>query len=60
MMYDDEMRKLVPADLIGKEDTLFCNLDDLYSFHSGIFLPILQTCIFDVEKVASLFQEHVS
>lgn len=58
-MYDEHMKTLVPEDLVGKEDILFCNIDDLCKFHGDRFLPELSSYIFDVGKVADLFVKQV-
>lgn len=53
------MKAIVPNELVGKEDILFCNLDDLYYFHGEKFLPELCSYILDVGKVANLFVKQV-
>ncbi len=59
MIYDEQMKKLVPDELIGKENILFCNVDELCRFHGDIFLPQLSSFIVDVGKVARLFLTQV-
>lgn len=59
MMYDEEMRSIVPEELISKEDILFCNVEELCNFHERIFLPELSSFILNVEKVAELFMKQV-
>jgi len=38
---------------------LFCNLDEIYSFHSKIFLPDLSNCIQTTELVGLCFIQRV-
>lgn len=58
-MVSDEMASLVPPGLEGKEDVLFGNLNELYSFHSDIFLKDLENCISTTELVALCFVQRV-
>lgn len=59
MMSDEQMKSLVPEELFGKENILFCNIEELCKFHGDRFLPELSSCIFDVNKVANLFLKEV-
>lgn len=59
MLYDEHMKTIVPVELVGKEDVLFCNLDELHKFHGEKFLPDLCSYILDVGKVANLFIQQV-
>lgn len=56
----DEMATLVPPALHGKEDVLFGNLNELYTFHSEVFLKDLENCISTTELVALCFVQRVS
>lgn len=58
-MVSDEMASLVPPGLEGKEDVLFGNLNELYSFHNDTFLKDLETCISTTELVALCFVQRV-
>lgn len=58
-MVSDEMASLVPPGLEGKEDVLFGNLNELYSFHNDIFLKDLENCISTTELVALCFVQRV-
>ncbi len=53
------MASLVPPGLEGKEDVLFGNLNELYSFHNDIFLKDLENCISTTELVALCFVQRV-
>lgn len=59
-MQSEEMVHLVPASLQGKEEVLFGNLDELYKFHSEVFLKDLENCISTTELVALCFVQRVS
>lgn len=59
-MHSEEMIHLVPASLQGKEDILFGNLHELYTFHNEIFLKDLENCISTTELVALCFVQRVS
>lgn len=59
-MLSEEMMHLVPASLQGKEDILFGNLHELYTFHNEIFLKDLENCISTTELVALCFVQRVS
>lgn len=59
-MESPEMKSLIPAELVGKSDILFGNLDDLYVFHNDTFLRDLQNCISTTELVALCFTHWVS
>lgn len=54
------MIHLVPASLQGKEDILFGNLHELYTFHNDVFLKDLENCISTTELVALCFVQRVS
>lgn len=58
-MNSEEMAHLVPPGLQGKADLLFGNLNELYSFHSDIFLKDLENCISTTELVALCFVQKV-
>lgn len=53
------MASLVPPGLSGKEDVLFGNLNELYTFHSDVFLKDLENCISTTELVALCFVQRV-
>ncbi|XP_004525940.1 guanine nucleotide exchange factor DBS isoform X6 [Ceratitis capitata] len=57
-MLSEEMMHLVPASLQGKEDILFGNLHELYTFHNEIFLKDLENCISTTELVALCFVQR--
>lgn len=59
-MLSEEMAPLVPPGLQGKEDVLFGNLHELFTFHSDIFLKDLENCISTTELVALCFVQRVS
>lgn len=59
-MHSEEMIHLVPASLQGKEDILFGNLHELYTFHNDVFLKDLENCISTTELVALCFVQRVS
>ncbi|KAH8371036.1 hypothetical protein KR093_005956 [Drosophila rubida] len=59
-MQSDELMHLVPASLQGKEDILFGNLHELYTFHNEVFLKDLENCISTTELVALCFVQRVS
>lgn len=58
-MYDDDIKSQVPEELFGKENILFCNIEELCNFHGEIFLPQLSSSILDISKVAALFVARV-
>lgn len=58
-MRSEEMASLVPPGLHGKEDVLFGNLNELYTFHSDVFLKDLENCISTTELVALCFVQRV-
>ncbi|XP_065216565.1 guanine nucleotide exchange factor DBS-like isoform X2 [Planococcus citri] len=58
MLTDVQMKSIVPNEFVGKEDTLFCNLEELHQFHGDKFLPELSSFILDVGKVANLFVDQ--
>lgn len=57
-MLSDDMAALVPPGLQGKEDILFGNLHELYTFHSEVFLKDLENCISTTELVALCFVQR--
>lgn len=59
-IHSEEMASLVPPGLLGKEDILFGNLNELYTFHSEVFLKDLENCISTTELVALCFVQRVS
>lgn len=59
-MVSDELSSLVPPGLQGKDDILFGNLYELYTFHSETFLKDLENCISTTELVALCFVQRVS
>lgn len=52
------MASLVPPGLQGKDEVLFGNLHELYTFHSEIFLKDLENCISTTELVALCFVQR--
>ncbi|KAH8320305.1 hypothetical protein KR074_003074, partial [Drosophila pseudoananassae] len=54
----DEFMHLAPVSLFGKEDILFGNLNELYSFHNEVFLKDLENCISTTELVALCFVQR--
>lgn len=59
-MDSPEMKPLIPAELVGKSDVLFGNLQEIYTFHNDTFLKDLQNCISTTELVALCFTHRVS
>ncbi|XP_031630381.1 guanine nucleotide exchange factor DBS isoform X3 [Contarinia nasturtii] len=57
-IHSEEMASLVPPGLHGKEDILFGNLNELYTFHSEVFLKDLENCISTTELVALCFVQR--
>ncbi|XP_030369624.1 guanine nucleotide exchange factor DBS isoform X2 [Scaptodrosophila lebanonensis] len=57
-MQSEELMHLVPASLQGKEEVLFGNLHELYTFHNEIFLKDLENCISTTELVALCFVQR--
>ncbi|XP_067631949.1 uncharacterized protein [Eurosta solidaginis] len=57
-MLSEEMMHLVPASLQGKEDILFGNLHELFTFHNDVFLKDLENCISTTELVALCFVQR--
>ncbi|XP_071036911.1 guanine nucleotide exchange factor DBS isoform X2 [Parasteatoda tepidariorum] len=56
--YKNEMSNAaaqVPSSLYGKADILFGNMEDIYSFHSNVFLKDLQACSSTPELVGHCF-----
>ncbi|KAG8195514.1 hypothetical protein JTE90_019503 [Oedothorax gibbosus] len=54
-MTNSAMKDLVPSTLYGKADILFGNMEDIYSFHSNVFLRDLQACSSTPELVGHCF-----
>lgn len=59
-MQSDELMHLVPASLQGKEEILFGNLHELFTFHNDVFLKDLENCISTTELVALCFVQRVN
>ncbi|EDW01431.1 GH21435 [Drosophila grimshawi] len=57
-MQSDELMHLVPPSLQGKEEILFGNLHELYTFHNEVFLKDLENCISTTELVALCFVQR--
>lgn len=55
----EEMQQFLPPGLLDKIDILFGNLDELYNFHSDIFLKDLENCISTTDLVALCFIQRV-
>jgi hypothetical protein len=53
------MQSLVPPALVGKADVLFGNLEEIFNFHSEVFLQDLENCITNTELVALCFTQRV-
>ncbi|XP_054708751.1 LOW QUALITY PROTEIN: guanine nucleotide exchange factor DBS-like [Uloborus diversus] len=49
------LRDLVPAVLFDEKETLFGNMEDIYAFHSNIFLTDLEGCSSTPELVGKCF-----
>ncbi|XP_041631623.1 uncharacterized protein [Drosophila kikkawai] len=54
----EELAHLTPPSLQGKEDILFGNLHELFTFHNQIFLKDLENCISTTELVALCFVQR--
>ncbi|XP_034141219.1 uncharacterized protein LOC117591927 isoform X9 [Drosophila guanche] len=54
----EDLSHLAPPSLNGKEDILFGNLHELYTFHNDIFLKDLENCISTTELVALCFVQR--
>ncbi|XP_041450328.1 guanine nucleotide exchange factor DBS isoform X8 [Drosophila obscura] len=54
----EDLLHLAPPSLNGKEDILFGNLHELYTFHNDIFLKDLENCISTTELVALCFVQR--
>jgi len=50
---------MVPAGLQGNADILFGNLQEIYTFHSDVFLKDLENSICLTELVALCFVQRV-
>ena len=50
IIFNDDLILLVPS-CPGKKVTLFANMQELYEFHVNEFLPALESCGDDAEKV---------
>ncbi|XP_020815342.1 guanine nucleotide exchange factor DBS-like [Drosophila serrata] len=57
-MKSEEFTHLTPSSLQGKEDILFGNLHELFTFHNQIFLKDLENCISTTELVALCFVQR--
>lgn len=57
-MYSGDLASLVPPALQGQEEVLFGNLQELYTFHSEVFLKDLENCISTTELVALCFVQR--
>ncbi|XP_065576219.1 guanine nucleotide exchange factor DBS-like isoform X3 [Artemia franciscana] len=58
--YKDELISLenqqkIPLTLLGKEEVLFGNLEQIHDFHSNIFLPDLEHFIEDPQMISQCF-----
>lgn len=58
-LLSEEMQSMVPAGLQGNADILFGNLQEIYTFHSGVFLTDLEESISVTELVALCFVQRV-
>lgn len=56
----EDMKQLLPAGVTDKFSVIFGNLDELYNFHSEIFLKDLENCIMSTDLVALCFVQKVS
>ncbi|XP_017148485.1 rhoGEF domain-containing protein gxcJ isoform X8 [Drosophila miranda] len=54
----EDLLHLAPPSLNGKEDILFGNLHELYTFHNDVFLKDLENCISTTELVALCFVQR--
>lgn len=54
------MQSMIPDGLRGNADVLFGNLNEIYTFHSEIFLKDLENSIRVTELVALCFVQRVS
>jgi hypothetical protein len=57
-LQSSEMQSLVPSALVGKVDVLFGNLEEIFNFHSEVFLRDLENCIPNTELVALCFTQR--
>ncbi|XP_015038992.1 guanine nucleotide exchange factor DBS isoform X4 [Drosophila pseudoobscura] len=57
-MKSEDLLHLAPPSLNGKEDILFGNLHELYTFHNDVFLKDLENCISTTELVALCFVQR--
>lgn len=51
----DDMKHLLPVGVTDKFSIIFGNLDEIYNFHSEIFLKDLENCIMSTDLVALCF-----
>lgn len=58
-LQSSEMQSLVPSALVGKVEVLFGNLEEIFNFHSEVFLQDLENCISNTELVALCFTQRV-
>ncbi|CAG9784538.1 unnamed protein product [Diatraea saccharalis] len=57
--YMPEMhREDLPLPLCGMKWIIFCNLEDIYAFHSKEFLPALRECENDLRKLGQCFRNY--
>ncbi|XP_014681378.1 PREDICTED: guanine nucleotide exchange factor DBS-like isoform X2 [Priapulus caudatus] len=54
-MENPEWQDLIPVSLIGKAETLFGNLEELYQFHNDVFLKDLEQCVSNPSLVGQCF-----
>ncbi|KAL7048759.1 hypothetical protein ACKWTF_003480 [Chironomus riparius] len=57
-LLSEEMQSMVPAGLQGNADILFGNLQEIYTFHSDVFLKDLENSICLTELVALCFVQR--
>lgn len=57
--FSDEMQPILPPGFIEKLDIVFGNLEEIYAFHSNVFLKDLENCITSVDLVALCFVQRV-
>ncbi|PNF24765.1 Guanine nucleotide exchange factor DBS [Cryptotermes secundus] len=57
-LQSSEMQSLIPPALVGKADVLFGNLEEIFNFHSKVFLRDLENCISNTELVALCFTQR--
>uniref|UniRef100_H2YE26 MCF.2 cell line derived transforming sequence-like 2 n=1 Tax=Ciona savignyi TaxID=51511 RepID=H2YE26_CIOSA len=52
---DDPTHPRVPATLLGKSKELLGNMDEIYDFHSNVFLGLLEECVDNPSSVGRCF-----